>query len=184
MACAWRSTCPPGASGASRFADDVIQILGELGVPARRLIIEVTETALLADPARAAAVLTRLADAGVGISLDDFGQGQTHSGTSPLSRSTSSRSTAASSPTCSTTWRTPPSCDRSSTSATTFRCVSSAKASRPTAPWPGSTTPAAMSRRAFFWPARWRSPISPRGFRAAAQHAQWCSSSGALIRMP
>ena len=66
--------------GRQSFADDVIQILGELGVPARRLIIEVTETALLADPARAAAVLTRLADAGVGISLDDFGQGQTSLG--------------------------------------------------------------------------------------------------------
>lgn len=66
--------------GRQSFADDVIQILGELGVPARRLIFEVTETALLADPARAAAVLTRLADAGVGIGLDDFGQGQTSLG--------------------------------------------------------------------------------------------------------
>jgi diguanylate cyclase len=66
--------------GRQSFADDVIQILGELEVPARRLIIEVTETALLADPERAAAVLTRLADAGVGISLDDFGQGQTSLG--------------------------------------------------------------------------------------------------------
>ncbi len=66
--------------GRQSFADDVIEILDELDMPARRLIVEVTETALLADPARAAAVLTRLADAGVGISLDDFGQGQTSLG--------------------------------------------------------------------------------------------------------
>ena len=40
-------------------------------------MLEVTETAVLADPARAIAVLTRLADRGVRISLDDFGRGQT-----------------------------------------------------------------------------------------------------------
>ncbi len=62
------------------FADDVIGILDKLQMPPERLIVEVTETALLADPARAAIVLTRLADAGVQISLDDFGQGQTSLG--------------------------------------------------------------------------------------------------------
>ena len=46
----------------------------------RRLVIEVTETAILADPARAAIELGRLAAAGVAISLDDFGQGQTSLG--------------------------------------------------------------------------------------------------------
>ncbi len=66
--------------GRASFADDVMQMLEELDMPARRLIIEVTETALLADPERAAAVLARLADAGVRISLDDFGQGQTSLG--------------------------------------------------------------------------------------------------------
>jgi diguanylate cyclase (GGDEF)-like protein len=59
------------------FADEVIEALVRAGVPARRLIIEVTETALLADPGRAAGVLARLAAAGVRISLDDFGRGQT-----------------------------------------------------------------------------------------------------------
>lgn len=59
------------------FADDVIAILQESGVLADRLIIEVTETALLTDPRRAASVLDRLAEHGVGISVDDFGQGQT-----------------------------------------------------------------------------------------------------------
>jgi EAL domain-containing protein (putative c-di-GMP-specific phosphodiesterase class I) len=59
------------------FADDVMRILDETGVPAERLIVEVTETTLLADPQRAAEVLERLAAVGVSISIDDFGQGQT-----------------------------------------------------------------------------------------------------------
>jgi EAL domain-containing protein (putative c-di-GMP-specific phosphodiesterase class I) len=58
----------------------VIDTLAELNLPAERLIVEVTETALLSDPKRAAAVLARLAEAGVKISLDDFGQGQTSLG--------------------------------------------------------------------------------------------------------
>jgi EAL domain-containing protein (putative c-di-GMP-specific phosphodiesterase class I) len=49
-------------------------------MPAERLIIEVTETALLTDPGRAAKVLGELASAGVNISLDDFGRGQTSLG--------------------------------------------------------------------------------------------------------
>ncbi|HEY3725568.1 MAG TPA: bifunctional diguanylate cyclase/phosphodiesterase [Solirubrobacteraceae bacterium] len=47
------------------------------GVRAERLTIEVTETAIFADPDRAATELTRLRAAGVCISLDDFGRGQT-----------------------------------------------------------------------------------------------------------
>jgi diguanylate cyclase (GGDEF)-like protein len=66
--------------GRRSFADDVTAILEEVGLPASRLIVEVTETALLADPPRAAAVLAHLAEAGVRISLDDFGQGQTSLG--------------------------------------------------------------------------------------------------------
>jgi EAL domain-containing protein (putative c-di-GMP-specific phosphodiesterase class I) len=49
-------------------------------VPADRLIVEITETALLVDPARAATVLGQLADAGVTVSVDDFGMGQTSLG--------------------------------------------------------------------------------------------------------
>ena len=45
------------------------------GVPPRALMIEVTESVLMADPARAGATLLSLADLGVGISLDDFGTG-------------------------------------------------------------------------------------------------------------
>jgi diguanylate cyclase (GGDEF)-like protein len=66
--------------GRPSFATEVIAILEELGLPGNRLKIEVTETALMADPERAALVLSRLAQAGVGISLDDFGRGQTSLG--------------------------------------------------------------------------------------------------------
>ncbi len=66
--------------GRSDFPRQVIQALTEFDVAPDRLIIEVTETALLTDPARAACVLAELADAGVGVSLDDFGRGQTSLG--------------------------------------------------------------------------------------------------------
>jgi diguanylate cyclase (GGDEF)-like protein len=66
--------------GRESFAAEVIEQLAEHGVPGHRLIVEVTETALLADPARAAGVLGALAEAGVGTSLDDFGQGHTSLG--------------------------------------------------------------------------------------------------------
>jgi EAL domain-containing protein (putative c-di-GMP-specific phosphodiesterase class I) len=38
-------------------------------------MIEVTESVLMADPARAATTLLSIADVGVGVSLDDFGTG-------------------------------------------------------------------------------------------------------------
>jgi diguanylate cyclase (GGDEF)-like protein len=66
--------------GRGELADDVIEVLRELDVDPGRLMIEVTETAILADPARAAIELSRLTAAGVRISLDDFGQGQTSLG--------------------------------------------------------------------------------------------------------
>jgi EAL domain-containing protein (putative c-di-GMP-specific phosphodiesterase class I) len=62
------------------FANGIIRTLEALDVPAERLIIEVTETALLTDPARAASALGELAAAGVKISIDDFGCGQTSLG--------------------------------------------------------------------------------------------------------
>jgi EAL domain-containing protein (putative c-di-GMP-specific phosphodiesterase class I) len=49
--------------------------LTAFAVPARAVMLEVTESVLMADPARAATTLTALADIGVGVSLDDFGTG-------------------------------------------------------------------------------------------------------------
>jgi diguanylate cyclase (GGDEF)-like protein len=59
------------------FATQVTAILDASGTPTSRSIVEITETALLTDPPRAAAVLNELAAAGVRVSLDDFGCGQT-----------------------------------------------------------------------------------------------------------
>jgi diguanylate cyclase (GGDEF)-like protein len=66
--------------GRLEFAGQVIHALDDLGVSPERLIIEVTETALVTDPTRAVQVLTELAAAGIKISLDDFGKGQTSLG--------------------------------------------------------------------------------------------------------
>jgi diguanylate cyclase len=66
--------------GRSDLAASIIQTLQDLDFPAERLIVEVTETALLSDRGRASATLAELADAGVKVSLDDFGRGQTSLG--------------------------------------------------------------------------------------------------------
>jgi diguanylate cyclase len=66
--------------GRASFAAEVIDALREFAVEGERLVVEVTETALLADRRRAGEVLGILAEAGVGTSLDDFGQGHTSLG--------------------------------------------------------------------------------------------------------
>jgi diguanylate cyclase (GGDEF)-like protein len=53
----------------------IFKALAVNGLPANRLEIEITENALIQDPATAAAVLDELHDAGVQIALDDFGTG-------------------------------------------------------------------------------------------------------------
>lgn len=63
--------------GRSGFARQVLEALEAGGVAAHRLTVEVTETALMTDPVRAASVLGEMSDAGVRVSVDDFGSGQT-----------------------------------------------------------------------------------------------------------
>jgi diguanylate cyclase (GGDEF)-like protein len=58
------------------LADELPALLQAEGVPPDRLMLEVTETGVMGDPLRAAAVLKRLSAAGVGVSIDDFGTGQ------------------------------------------------------------------------------------------------------------
>jgi diguanylate cyclase (GGDEF)-like protein len=65
------------------FANTVLGALYRTGVPPHRLIIEITETALLTEPETAALVLEQVSAAGVRISIDDFGQGQTSLGYLP-----------------------------------------------------------------------------------------------------
>jgi EAL domain-containing protein (putative c-di-GMP-specific phosphodiesterase class I) len=63
--------------GARDFAGQIVALLADARVSASRLTIEITETAILDDPARAIDVLAELVAAGVRVSIDDFGQGQT-----------------------------------------------------------------------------------------------------------
>jgi diguanylate cyclase (GGDEF)-like protein len=62
------------------FADTVLAALDRAGVAPERLVVEITETALLTDPEVAGDVLAQVAAAGVRVSLDDFGRGQTSLG--------------------------------------------------------------------------------------------------------
>jgi diguanylate cyclase (GGDEF)-like protein len=55
----------------------LINSLAASGVDPSRLYVEITETALMTDPERAAVVLQDLHRAGIRISIDDFGTGQT-----------------------------------------------------------------------------------------------------------
>lgn len=57
------------------FAELLQRSIENYDVPPRALMIEVTESVLMADPARAASTLLSLAGLGVGVSLDDFGTG-------------------------------------------------------------------------------------------------------------
>ncbi|MEU8004951.1 EAL domain-containing protein [Catellatospora sp. NPDC049111] len=61
------------------FRDDLVERLrdrlAEHRVPARMVQLEITESALMADPARAMRTIAQLRDLGVGLALDDFGTG-------------------------------------------------------------------------------------------------------------
>ena len=89
MACrqiaAWRrqGIAPPCVAinvSAKQFADDVLladltAAMTESGVGGGELVVELTETALMADPERATGVLEALRRLGVRIAIDDFGTG-------------------------------------------------------------------------------------------------------------
>ncbi len=66
--------------GRHGFADLVVRALAEAEIAPDRLVIEITETALLSDPDAASVVLARLHALGVNVSIDDFGCGQTSLG--------------------------------------------------------------------------------------------------------
>jgi len=55
--------------------DLITELLHARGVEARWLEIEITESAVMADPVGALTILTRLHDMGIRLSIDDFGTG-------------------------------------------------------------------------------------------------------------
>jgi diguanylate cyclase (GGDEF)-like protein len=57
------------------LVQDIADALAESGLPPERLVVELTETSLAADPARAAAQLAELRISGVEVAIDDFGSG-------------------------------------------------------------------------------------------------------------
>ncbi len=59
------------------FLGDVEELLARSGVPAQCLELEVTESAIMADPERAQSVLAGFRELGVRLSIDDFGAGYT-----------------------------------------------------------------------------------------------------------
>ncbi|WP_448058946.1 putative bifunctional diguanylate cyclase/phosphodiesterase [Cellulomonas hominis] len=60
-----------------RVVETIAALLASHGVPAALLEVEITETALVHDPSRVVPVLQRLVDAGILVSIDDFGIGNT-----------------------------------------------------------------------------------------------------------
>jgi diguanylate cyclase (GGDEF)-like protein len=57
------------------FPDQVTGQLATWQIPPDRLVLEITESAVMADPTRALEVLGRLHSLGVGLAVDDFGTG-------------------------------------------------------------------------------------------------------------
>jgi diguanylate cyclase len=55
--------------------EGVSALLREFAVDPSRLVLEITESSIMADPIRAADVVDRLSDLGIGLAIDDFGTG-------------------------------------------------------------------------------------------------------------
>ncbi len=58
-----------------QFVEDVLAILAETGVPAQRLVLEITESAFMQDDGANACIIGRLKAAGIKLAIDDFGTG-------------------------------------------------------------------------------------------------------------
>lgn len=58
-----------------RFTQNVQEALALTGLPARRLVLEITESLLMQDPAHATALLEEMTALGIRFAVDDFGTG-------------------------------------------------------------------------------------------------------------
>ncbi len=63
--------------GHDQVVDQLLEPLAQHGIPPRRIVVEVTESALVGDLTGAAAKLHRLRTAGMQVAIDDFGTGYT-----------------------------------------------------------------------------------------------------------
>ena len=61
-------------------AQNIKDVIARAGLPPQRLEVEVTETAMMSDPETAAMIIDELHQAGIRISMDDFGTGQSSLG--------------------------------------------------------------------------------------------------------
>jgi diguanylate cyclase (GGDEF)-like protein len=57
------------------FANEVATLLHEAGLPAKQLVVELTESALMQNPEQGSYGMEQLQQMGVGIAMDDFGTG-------------------------------------------------------------------------------------------------------------
>jgi len=57
------------------LADEIVACLRSEGVDPRQIIVEITESAAMADPARTEAALEALSEQGLKLAIDDFGTG-------------------------------------------------------------------------------------------------------------
>jgi diguanylate cyclase (GGDEF)-like protein len=64
----------------SNFVDNLYEVIASHGVDPARVTLELTETALIANPAQAQRVIERLKEHGIRLSIDDFGSGFTSFG--------------------------------------------------------------------------------------------------------
>jgi diguanylate cyclase (GGDEF)-like protein len=65
----------PNGLADTTLPDVVTRLLGQTGVPAPALILEITESTIMADPGGSMAILDRLHALGVKLAIDDFGTG-------------------------------------------------------------------------------------------------------------
>jgi diguanylate cyclase (GGDEF)-like protein len=68
---------PPRALLEGDLCREVLQVLSDNDLPGEALELEITETAVMVDPIRAAQTLRELRAVGVGVAIDDFGAGYT-----------------------------------------------------------------------------------------------------------
>ena len=68
---------PPRALLEGDLCREVLQVLAAHDLPGEALELEITETAVMTDPVRAAETLRELRAAGVAVAIDDFGAGYT-----------------------------------------------------------------------------------------------------------